>query len=77
MEETKRYYLIKLEVIAPITLTYRVLAENPEEALEIVIKKPNTTLQTSQPKFKFALMKKIKASIYLAGTSMIEFVKNF
>jgi hypothetical protein len=72
----KQYYTIKMEVTAPVTLTYRILAENAEQALELVMKSPMTVPMVAPPKPVLNRMKKLKASVYLAGTSLVKLVKN-
>lgn len=73
--ETKEYYTVKLEALAPITITYRVLASSPEEALELAIK--GKERQSSPTSVFYTRMKKLKATVYAAGTSMIQFTKGF
>src|ERR1700743_414687 len=69
----KQYYNILLETLIPTTLTYRVLAESPEEALDMI----KTAPLSGPPKLQFPKLKKIKASIFLSGTSIIKLTKNF
>lgn len=73
----KQYFTVKLEVTAPVTLTYRVLAEDAEQALNLVTKSPMTIPMVAPPKPVLGKMKKLKANIYLAGTSLIKLVKIF
>jgi len=68
-----KYYTIKLEAFVPTEIEYRVLASNPEEALELIAKKaPN-----NRPKQRLSRMKKIKAQVYLAGTTIIKLSRKF
>lgn len=69
----KQYYTVKLEVLAPTTLTYRILAENPEQALEMISRAP----LSQAPMPNLSKMKKIKANVWLAGTTLLQLVKNF
>jgi hypothetical protein len=69
----RQYYTVKLEVVAPMTLTYRVLAESPEQALELAAQAP----LSQAPRPHLSKMKKLKASIYLAGTTLLQLIKNF
>ena len=69
----KKPYTIKLEVQAPVELTYRVWAETPEQAVDM--------LQYGQlvapPKPILSRRRNIKATVYRYGTVMIEFVKKY
>lgn len=69
----KHYYSVSLEALVPTTLTYRVLAETPEQALELI---KNAPLATA-PKLQLARLRKLKASVYLSGTSIIKLTKSF
>lgn len=73
MKKEKKWYDVKLEVLMPATVVYRVLAENEESALDEI---KVSTIPTS---VKYQLLKKknIKATIYDAGSSMIRYIKNF
>lgn len=70
-KEDKKYYDIKVEVMLPATLSYRIYAENPEKAIEL--------LKNSQPHVKYRLNQKrdLKIFVYEAGSSIIQFIKNF
>lgn len=71
----KHYYDITVEVLAPVTLSYRAYAENTEEALALAEK---LTLPLRRPPLiHFARAKKLKATIYTAGSSLIQLVKNY
>jgi hypothetical protein len=68
----RRYYDVKVEVQLPAIITYRVYAETPEEALLLAERaSPNHVKHNLHQK------KVIKAQVYLSGTSMLKFVKNF
>ena len=67
-----KYYDIKMECMIPTTLTYRVMAETPEDAARLI--------ENSNPiavKTKIPLKKPLKLMVYEAGTTMMVFVKNF
>ncbi len=68
----KKYYDVKLEAMAPITVTYRVLAESPEAALELINRSPPTHV-------RHVLNKKrnLKAVVYDAGSTLIRFTKAY
>lgn len=73
----KQYYTVKMEITAPATLEYKILAESPEQALEIATKASPGQFLVSPPKPNLSRMKKLKANIYLAGTTLIKLTKNF
>jgi len=68
----KKLYTVKLEVMAPVELTYKIWAESPEEAAEL----RGATL-ARPPKPNLARKKNLKATVYRYGTMMIEFIKKF
>ena len=72
----KIYYTIKLDVMAPMELSFRVLAESPEEAAEMISKMPLPPLAAA-PRPDLSRMRKIKARIYKYGLSTILFIKQF
>jgi len=63
-------YDVKIDCTIPAILEYRVLAKSPEEAME--------KIKSIQPKinYKVNLKKETKLTVYLAGTTMISFMKN-
>lgn len=67
----KKYYDVKVDAMIPAILTYRVLAETPEQAAELY--------KYQQPiavKHKLAGRKENKLSVYEAYSSMIQYVRN-
>jgi hypothetical protein len=67
----KFYYDVKVETMLPATLIYRVFAETPEQAAELIKNASPTGI-----KHKLPGKKDIKLSVYRAGCSVIEFMKN-
>lgn len=68
-------FLVQLEAVVPIILTYRIVAETPEEAIRLAltnIKKPY-----QRPMIIYSKLRKIKAQVYRFGTKIIELVKSF
>ena len=66
------YFDVVIEAQAPVTLKFRVLAENAEQALEIVqTRRPNPIMA----KTHFHRKKDLKATIYDAGCCVIKFLK--
>ena len=59
MSDKKEQYKIEMEVMAPVTLVFKIWATSPEEALEIVKLKD----LANQPKPNLLRMKKIKATV--------------
>jgi hypothetical protein len=67
----KFYYDVKVECMLPATLTYRVFAEDPNQA-SIMIK----GLHPTSVKHRLIGRKEMKLAVYDAGCSMIRLVKN-
>lgn len=72
----KQYYTVKLEANAPIVLTFRVFASSPAEAIEIVSRNPLPPL-CEPPRPNMSGIKRIKATVYKAGTSIYYLIKNY
>jgi len=70
----KKYYDCTLECLVPATITWRVLASNENEALQIV---NATTTSPTSVKYRLNLRRKIKFAIFDAGTTIIRLIKNF
>lgn len=66
----KKYYDVKVEAMLPATLTYKVLAETPEQAVELIKNK-----QPNSVHHKLAGRKESKATVYESGSSVIRFIK--
>jgi hypothetical protein len=66
----KQHYTVKLDIYAPITLSYRVQASSPEEALEMVEKQPFKS-QDYPPQISWTRLKKQLAKIYKGGTLIL------
>ena len=73
----KQYYSVKIEASAPITLFYRILAETPEQALEIIEKTPASCQMERAPKPIVQRAKKNSVQVYLSGTSLIKLAKKY
>ena len=71
----KQYYTVKLETMAPVELTFRVFAETPEQAIEAVSKFPLPPLSSVKP--NLSRIRRIKAMVYKAGTSVCDLVKKY
>lgn len=67
----KYYYDVKVECMLPATLTYRVLAETPEQAAEMI-----KGLQPNSVKHKLIGRKELKLMVYDAGSSFMKLMKN-
>lgn len=65
------YYDVKVECMLPATLTYRVLAEDAQQASEMI-----KGMQPVAVKHKLIGRKEIKLTVYDAGSNMIKFLKN-
>lgn len=67
----KFYYDVKIECMLPATLTYRVLAEDPQQASELI-----KGLQPNSVRHRLIGRKEIKLMVFDAGSSMIKLIKN-
>lgn len=67
----KFYYDVKVECMLPATLTFRILAEDAEQAAGL-IRGQNPTMI----KHRLIGRKDIKLSVYDAGSSMLRWMKN-
>lgn len=68
---TKRYFDIKVECTLPATVTYRVLAETPEQAATLI-----KNLQPTSVKHKLNLRRETKLTVYESGSTIIRLIKN-
>ena len=71
-EKPKVYFDVKVECMLPATLTYRVLAEDAEQAANMI-----KNLSPNYIKHKLVGRKEIKLSVYDSGSTIIRFIKNF
>lgn len=66
----KHYYDVKVECMLPATLTYRILAENPQQAADMIKGRQPNSVQ-----HRLIGRKEIKLSVFDAGSVMIRLVK--
>jgi len=66
----KFYFDVKVECMLPATVTYRVLAETPEQAAELY--KHHSPVGV---KHKLAGKKELKLAVYSAGSNLIKFIR--
>jgi len=69
--KAKLYYDVKVECMLPATLTFRVLAEDPEQAAGLI-----RGMNPSTIKHRLVGRKDIKLSVYDAGSTMLRWMKN-
>jgi len=69
----KKYFDVKMEVLVPATVVYRVLAEDAEKALQEV----KVTTAPHGVKYDLARKRTLKSTVYDAGGNMIRYIKNF
>ena len=67
----KTWFDIKIEAIVPATISYRILAEDAQQA-SLLIKnmKPNSVV------YRLNGRKELKLTVYDAGCTMIRFIQN-
>ncbi len=66
----KYYYDVKVECMLPAVITYKVLAEDPNQAVEMIRGK-----QPNQVQHKLIGRKELVLRVYDAGSSMMRFMK--
>jgi hypothetical protein len=71
----KSYFTVKMEVMSPVVLTYRIYAESPEEAVTLAVKQSGQQM-TSPPQIIWGRLKHLKATVYASGSSLVKYVKN-
>lgn len=67
----KYYYDVKVECMLPATLTFRVLAEDPQQAADLIRGAAPTGV-----KHRLLGRKDLKLSVYDAGSTMLRWMKN-
>lgn len=67
----KKYYDVKVEAMIPATLTFRVLAEDPQQAAELIRGASPRSVQ-----HRLVGRKDLKLSVYDAGSTMLRWMKN-
>ena len=67
----KYYFDVKVECMLPATLTYRVYAETPQQAAEMIKGISPTTVR-----HRLIGRKELKLMVYDAGSTMMKFMKN-
>lgn len=67
----KFYYDVKVECMLPATVTYRILAETPEKAAEMI-----KGMSPTSVKHKLIGRKELKLMVYDAGSNFIKLIKN-
>jgi hypothetical protein len=68
----KKYYDVKVEALTTTHITYRILADDENDALEQIKKKTPTSIRPI-----VSLKNIIKASVYESGSSILRLIKNY
>lgn len=66
----KYYYDVKVECMLPATITYRILAETPEQAAEMIKGKSPNSVQ-----HKLIGRRELMLKVYDSGSSMMRFMR--
>jgi hypothetical protein len=66
----KSYFDVKIEALVPCLLTYRILADDENSALDIALKTPPNSIKPNGRARSF-----IKATVYNAGSLMIKLTR--
>lgn len=67
----KQWYSVKISAMVPTEITYRILAEDENEAIQLSLRQ----LPSEPPRFQLPRMKRLSAKVYKAGTSMLKLSK--
>lgn len=67
----KKYYDVRIECMLPATLTYKVLAETPEQAADMI-----KNMSPVGVKHRLIGRKELKLTVVDAGSTMIRFIRN-
>ncbi len=67
-----KQYSIQIDYLVPTTITYKITAENEQEALKQIDKAP---LSNNNVKHNLQRKIKLKAKVFQAGTSMVKLTK--
>ncbi len=67
----KKYFDVKVEVMLPATVTYRILAEDAQQASELI-----KSAVPNNVKYRLIGKKDLKVTVYESGSSIIRFIKN-
>lgn len=68
-------YTIKLEVLVPAVITYNLLAESPEEALEKI--KLKNVMDSNDKKISWNQIKKLSAKVNVGGRLLTLLTKKY
>jgi hypothetical protein len=71
-QPVKKYFTVKIETLTPCTITYRIYAENEEDAITMTKRATPTSVRPN-----ISLKRLLKATVYDAGTSVVKLVKSF
>lgn len=77
MENQKEYFTVKLDVMVPAELSFRVYAEDAAEAKEMAEKLNNLSLMNRQPKLQLARAQKRNIKVYKYGTLNLLLTKQY
>jgi hypothetical protein len=72
MANDKKYFEVRVETMLPATLTYRILAENAEQAAGMI-----NNIAPITVKYKLIGKKDIKLNVYNFGCTILLYMKNF
>ena len=73
----KKYYSVRIEATAPISLSYRILADDAAQALEIIEKTPHNAQMDRPPKPNLQRGRKGSATVYMYNSSSILLTKKY
>lgn len=68
----KNYFDIKVEALCPCIITYRIYADDENDALNQIDKKAPISIKPN-----ISQKRNIKATVYNSGSSLIKLIKNY
>lgn len=71
LPKPKYLFDVKVEAMIPATLTYKVLAESPEQAVDLLYGKQPVSVQ-----YRLVGRKELKAKVFDAGCLILKYARN-
>jgi hypothetical protein len=72
----KKDYLVEAHILVPATVRFKVNAESPEQAADL-ISKSNQIEQAKISKFDLSKVKKIVARVFIWNSWVVKYIKKF
>ena len=69
-------YLIKVDGLAPVSLSYEIMAEDEQQAYQMLEKTPHLLVMKEKPFIDLKRMRKSKVVVINMFTGVVEFFRN-